>query len=136
MQAHACAYASSRAGDKMRAMHRLVALFVLILLPMQWTYAAVGSYCRHEATAESSHVGHHEHKHEQGNFAEDNDKDDRDSFDDQDCPTCHCSFAYGVNVGEAASLPAKVSAPILFRSQAIPDRSPDNPYRPPLVAGA
>lgn len=118
-------------------MHRLVAILILILLPVQWTFAAVGSYCRHEAAvAAKSHVGHHEHEHEHAKPVKADGKGDSGTFEDQDCPTCHYSFVYGVSAIEMASLPDVATAPILFRSHLIPDRSPDNPFRPPHTAGA
>jgi hypothetical protein len=45
-------------------MRRLIAIFVLVFLPLQWSYAAVADYCQHEETRSAQkHVGHHAHKH-------------------------------------------------------------------------
>lgn len=43
-------------------MRRFLALVLLALLPLQLSWAAVASYCEHEATA-TGHFGHHGHAH-------------------------------------------------------------------------
>ena len=44
-------------------MRRWIAIFILIL-PLQFSWAAVASYCQHESEpAKTEHIGHHEHKH-------------------------------------------------------------------------
>ncbi len=44
-------------------MQRLLLVFLLLWLPVQGTWAAVASICRHESSAQSEHIGHHEHRH-------------------------------------------------------------------------
>ena len=44
-------------------MRRWLAIFLLILLPAQLSWAAVGDYCAHESGAGAEHFGHHEHRH-------------------------------------------------------------------------
>ena len=39
------------------------AIVLLVLLPLQFSWAAVGSYCGHETQAEVEYFGHHDHKH-------------------------------------------------------------------------
>ena len=43
-------------------MRRFLAIFLLALLPLQFSWAAVASYCEHE-TQGSGHFGHHDHGH-------------------------------------------------------------------------
>jgi hypothetical protein len=44
-------------------MRRLIAIFLLLLLPLQAVWAAVEPYCLHESGQhQSSHLGHHEHE--------------------------------------------------------------------------
>ena len=44
-------------------MRRWIAIFIL-MLPLQFSWAAVASYCQHESEpAKTGHIGHHEHKH-------------------------------------------------------------------------
>lgn len=45
-------------------MRRLIAIFLLALLPLQAVWAAVEPYCLHESSeSKSSHLGHHTHQH-------------------------------------------------------------------------
>lgn len=45
-------------------MRRWLAVFLLILLPLQLSWAVAATYCGHEADPAARHVGHHEHRHE------------------------------------------------------------------------
>ena len=45
-------------------MRRFIAICLLMLLPLQFSWAAVGVYCGHESGAWAQHLGHHEHAHE------------------------------------------------------------------------
>ena len=44
-------------------MRRLLAIVLLALLPLQFSWAAVASYCGHETQAGVEHFGHHDHQH-------------------------------------------------------------------------
>ena len=51
-------------ADILSAMRRLIAIFLLVLLPFQAVWAAMEPYCLHEnAQSQSHHFGHHEHQH-------------------------------------------------------------------------
>ena len=114
-------------------MRRLVILFILFLLPLQWTYAAVADYCQHEESRlAQKHVGHHAHNHvDQGHDS----KGKTGGFGDQDCPTCHHAPA-AIVISPIEPLLPSTPVQIAFRSHRIPDRSPDNPFRPPHFARA
>lgn len=43
-------------------MRRLLAIFLLILLPLQSAWAMVGAYCQNETGAAAQHFGHHDHR--------------------------------------------------------------------------
>ena len=83
-------------------MRRFLVLLML-LVPLQLSWAAVSAYCEHEPEAASHHVGHHEHKHQQDQSDHGNDSgpDSKlNNFDadcDADCGVCHvsCSMALG-----------------------------------------
>lgn len=50
-----------------RPMRRWLAVLLLVLLPLQFSWAAVANYCGHETGASADHVGHHDHaSHEHG----------------------------------------------------------------------
>lgn len=119
-------------------MRRLAAIFILCLLPLQWSYAAIAEYCQHEETvAAQNHVGHHAHEHvdKSGDNTRDNTNQKKNGMADLDCPSCLHSTAFAILALPATALPNCSVAPILFEHQQMPDRSPENPFRPPLVAG-
>lgn len=45
-------------------MRRWLSILLLVLLPLQFTWAAAAGYCQHETAANAWHVGHHEHQHQ------------------------------------------------------------------------
>lgn len=76
-------------------MKRLLLIFLLTILPLQATWAAVATYCQHEQEVKSRHFGHHEHQHEHGHeqaHAEEQQKDSSVKFH-TDCLTCHGAAA-------------------------------------------
>ncbi|APW42220.1 cation efflux protein, CzcI family [Rhodoferax saidenbachensis] len=108
-------------------MRRWLALLILVLLPLQLTWAATSAYCQHEAGSMGQHVGHHVHKH--SNPADDASGTVKANIGDADCGTCHagCAFAvpshlaatglYAASVLTAARQPLRTSPPL-----DIPDR--------------
>lgn len=44
-------------------MRRWLLVFLLFVLPLQFTWASAAGYCRHEQEANARHVGHHSHEH-------------------------------------------------------------------------
>ena len=49
-------------------MRRWLLIFLVFLLPLQYSWAMSAAYCAHEQDAQTQHWGHHEHP---GNAAED-----------------------------------------------------------------
>ena len=73
-------------------MKRLLLVLTMLMLPLQFTWAAVNVYCQHETGAAAQHFGHHEHKHQ----AEGADSADAKALGggiDGDCAACHASCA-------------------------------------------
>ena len=75
-------------------MRRWLLIFLVVLLPMQLSWAAVASYCQHESGVTTQHVGHHEHQHETDAAASADTRDTSASPNatgavDVDCGTCH-----------------------------------------------
>ena len=112
-------------------MHRLLAVLMLVLLPFQFSWAAVASYCMHERTsAQAQHVGHHEHKHETADLPNKAEQglQAADTFD-VDCCLCH-----GLGIGvthffvsmKAPTVPASVviqsALPLSGIAQSPPER--------------
>ena len=44
-------------------MHRWLAIFLLVFLPLQSAWAAASVYCQHESGSAARHFGHHVHQH-------------------------------------------------------------------------
>ncbi|WKB55499.1 DUF2946 family protein [Eleftheria terrae] len=77
------------AVDILRAMRRWLAVFLLVLLPLQLTWAAAASYCQHERDAGVRHLGHHEHQHEADAPQKEGPASNTLSVLDADCAFCH-----------------------------------------------
>lgn len=89
-------------------MKRWFAILCLLLLPVQFTWAAVASYCNHEANPASQHYGHHSHEHAGKDGSNSTGKKMLSGLDN-DCTVCHagcavaiCDFAPLHNVEVAA----------------------------------
>lgn len=54
-----------RAARTLPPVRRYLAILLLVVLPVQFSWAMVGQYCAHETGAQSQHLGHHSHEHEQ-----------------------------------------------------------------------
>lgn len=79
-------------------MRRWCGILLLLLLPFQFSWAAVAGYCQHERDVTPQHIGHHEHAHEAPatlDVAADTQGDERSSATgvDADCAYCHLSAA-------------------------------------------
>lgn len=105
---------------------------MMLLLPIQWTWAAAAAYCAHEpATAAVRHIGHHEHVHK--STAAESSKDGqpaKSSALDLDCEYCHLSASQWLPALHDV-VPAAVAAfspledPLLAGSHV--DSGPDRP---------
>jgi cytochrome c5 len=80
-------------------MRRWLLVLLLLVLPLQFAWAAAAPYCAHEATpAASKHPGHHQHVHQGGSdVAKAGDDGNGIGTDHTDCASCHA--------GAAATLP-------------------------------
>ncbi|MEH6435077.1 hypothetical protein [Massilia sp. DD77] len=67
-------------------MKRFFLILLLVLLPLQFSWAIAGAYCAHEEAA-APHFGHHVHKHDKAN--EDGKHDAKKIQLDTDCDYCH-----------------------------------------------
>lgn len=115
-------------------MRRVLLMFLLVLLPFQYVWAAAAPYCQHEQTA-AQHVGHHEHKHQRSAKAgstagEPADAGQLSASLDDDCGYCQQSASKPILSGVsglviAGGLPLQPRA-----SPALPSRDPDRVERP------
>lgn len=116
-------------------MRRLLAIIVLFVLPLQWSFAAVAEYCQHEMPpAAQSHLGHHDRQ--AVDKAAGTDEDKSGVPGDIDCPMCHHLCASAVVMDASTSI-AETGGSLQSRSHdSFPQHPPENPFRPPLAFGA
>ena len=81
---------------KLRKMRRWLLVFLLVLLPLQLTWAAVSTYCQHESKSSIRHIGHHIHKHAGSLSGGDGVDSSEVGSLENDCGVCHanCSVAF------------------------------------------
>ncbi|MBN8489902.1 MAG: hypothetical protein J0M00_00515 [Burkholderiales bacterium] len=116
-------------------MRRWLLVFMLLVLPVQFVWAAAAPYCAHEAAAAASkHPGHHQHVHQGGSdAAKAGDDGGGLGANHTDCASCHA--------GATAALPlssAKLGAAPreLLREPPAPryrSHTPSGPERPDIV---
>jgi hypothetical protein len=61
---------------------------MLLVMPLQVSWAAVAVYCQHENESTTQHFGHHEHQHA-ATEADDESNDSSPIKAHADCVTCH-----------------------------------------------
>lgn len=77
-------------------MRRWLSILLLVLLPLQFTWAAAAGYCQHEKAVQGWHIGHHEHQHQdEAGQAHAKTKTSDGALGakltDTDCTVCHLS---------------------------------------------
>jgi len=100
-------------------MKRWFATFLLLLVPLQISWAATASYCQHEPSRTAQHFGHHTHQHQ---------TPDGSTLGsmlgvDVDCTSCHA--------GCLAALHGSVALPILSLHSLLIPQIPHLPAEPP-----
>ncbi len=70
-------------------MKRLLIIFMLIVVPLQLSWAAAAVYCEHESKPKTVHFGHHEHKHIASAAEIKSDASKSAAAIDGDCTSCH-----------------------------------------------
>lgn len=97
-------------------MRRFLAILVLLILPLQMSFAVAAEYCDLSPKDAGQHFGHHTHK------AEDSKKEStpKKSKAEKDCAFCHLGCAQlQISVVPSFSVPA-ASMPVVSES-ALPD---------------
>lgn len=74
----------------MRSVKKLILIFLLAILPLQYAWAAAAAYCQHEQEM-SAHFGHHTHEHKAHADAPDDEEAPVNSAADTDCEICQLS---------------------------------------------
>jgi hypothetical protein len=117
------------------AMRRWLTLLLLVVLPLQFTWAAAAGYCQHETSSTAGHFGHHQHEHKassDGGLEQGLDgKSAAKLQGDADCSYCHLASVNPVqitNAGFAAFAAGAVIEPPIV--PALRTRDPDRLERP------
>lgn len=115
---------------KMIFMKRCLIIFALVLLPLQFSWAAVSGYCQHETGVTAKHFGHHSHNHQSFDPQESSNEPVKLSSLDQDCAVCHfgCAVALLGNLTTSAVVSADTLY-FLFFDRDLPTLS-ERPDRP------
>jgi hypothetical protein len=92
-------------------MRRLVLICMMLLLPVQWTWAAAASFCAHETGLASKHFGHHEHHHKAAAGDASKDGESSPAGLDMDCGYCHLSGSLWVASVQTQSMSLTETAP-------------------------
>lgn len=113
-------------------MRRLVLIFMMCLLPLQWSWAAAARVCEHEQTA--AHFGHHEHRH--GGDADAPAGEASASANEAlqlhpDCHTCHGIGVAYLPTSDAAQPPWAEGFVRACGGAAFPEPPPGSLLRPP-----
>lgn len=114
-------------------MRRWLLILLLVFLPLQFTWAAAASYCRHEGgVAAARHVGHHEHQHkapEAHGGASQADAAKAGGVD-TDCSACHAGCVPAMPISAALPLVPGESSFAAPRVRALRGGPSDLPERP------
>lgn len=89
-------------------MRRWLAIFLLVFMPLQLTWAAVSTYCQHESGAKAKHFGHHDHQHKAVDGKDAAPDPLKYGGGDPDCAACHA--------GCASTLADSVTIPLIVDS--------------------
>jgi hypothetical protein len=113
-------------------MKRYLAIFLLVLLPLQFSWAAMAGYCEHESAVTAEHPGHHSHDHASADQQEFN----KNVAQSHDCATCHMGCAAAL-VSDLSIITAAASDDHPLHFQVIASQlSRERPERPqwPVLA--
>lgn len=109
-------------------MKKLFLIFLLVVMPLQSSWAMVAIYCQPENEVTAKHFGHHEHQHEHhhAQAGPDSDGDLKSTSDCLDCHGLHSGIAVSsfdvAPSGPIAGPPADVKARLISTSTSRPEK--------------
>jgi hypothetical protein len=122
-------------------MRRCVLVLMLVLLPLQWSWAAVGSVCAHEP--DGQHFGHHLHQHageadahvddEGGESPAGGAGDGASLGAHPDCHSCHGLGLGALGGPTESALGWTVNRQLFFYRHHLPDPPVEGLLRPPVI---
>lgn len=117
-------------------MRHCIAVLLLVLLPLQFSWAAVADYCEHASSSVTDHPGHHDHSgHAHGAKAGGSDaqaasEDGSSAPLDLDCGHCHGHCAAVLDVLEGLQPAAPRGAAPTLGELHCAEHTPAQPDRP------
>lgn len=106
---------------------------MLVMAPIQMSWAAVAAYCLHETEASGdAHFGHHAHAHvhDEAVAADAAEGETGPANVDHDCGHCHAAHSVLLSESTASGLsPGMLTVPAFEAQRPLPVRSP-RPERP------
>lgn len=117
-------------------MRRWLSILLLVFLPLQFSWAAVGVYCQHETGSAAKHVGHHDHQHKADASHDDKADPKASGGIDNDCGACHAGCAAAIFGEIQISAPSYASAVVdAYRhsQNTSPHYQPERPNWAPLA---
>lgn len=109
-------------------MRRLLIILMMVVLPLQLSWAVAATYCQHESRPVASHFGHHVHKH----LAKPGDGKSSTSpsklLSDDDCTVCHLGSA-GIVSMPSFFIPVAISS-LDLTPDVVPLLTSTRPSRP------
>jgi len=107
---------------------RLLLILMLLVLPLQSTWAVVATYCQHEKEVMTTHFGHHEHEHAEDDAAG---TEQSSATTHPDCLNCHGAAAGMAIAPSAFAGSLRLTKALLSRSaRLLPAPIPHRPERP------
>ena len=116
-------------------MRRFFFLILLLILPVQFAWAAATGYCRHETGEAAKHFGHHEHQHRTTQEGASKDSKAPSSLGaDSDCGVCQLSAAQLVPSTKADIAITSTEPPRFAYGARYDSYIPSGPERPDRTA--
>jgi hypothetical protein len=100
-------------------MKRLLIILMLIVVPLQLSWAAAAAYCEHESQPKTVHFGHHEHKHIASAAEIKSDVSKSAAAIDGDCTSCHLGGIAILTVPTPAPSLNQLSAPAVAAGNSL-----------------
>lgn len=118
-------------------MKRLLIIFMLIVVPLQISWAAAASYCEHESNPKTVHFGHHEHQHVASAEEIKADVSKSAAAIDGDCTTCHLGGIAILTMPTPAPVFEAANSPVIIEGKSLLASSrPSRPERPKWAVAA
>jgi hypothetical protein len=124
-------------------MRRWIAIALLALLPMQWTWALAAAYCADETAPAAAHFGHHDAQGHAGSATPPEPMADGGTADTDttvgghaDCASCHLGALQTAMAHAPVFAVALPSEHATRYARHLPEPEPGFHFRPPLTATA